>query len=186
MSHEIVKKIEINKDEKKVYITGCSNNVRPRTPRRWECTYYKELAQAEKWDEIELDILDAYISGNFQGTKNKYTRALQVLTKMPEYKKFDWRTNWDESRKNQETKKEEYQALLKLALRTRLPKEKYIIVKQLVSGVVYFRHRKNSYYCHWYREEARATKFNYREDAENTIKHFTDSKEWQVIELDKN
>lgn len=188
MSYHIVQKIEINKIEKRVYVTGSDNNVYPRTPRRWHCSYYDESAQAENWKSIELDILEAYISGNFQaGRQNKYTRALEILRKNPNFKKFYWREDWDNHEKNKVEKKEEYLALLENAFKTRLPKDKFAIVKEVVRDgiktLVYFKKRKNASFCHWYYEPKMATIFRYKEDAEVQKKYFHDSDNWQVISI---
>jgi hypothetical protein len=184
MSYHIVKKIELNKDEKKVYITGADNNVWPRTPNRWHCSYYDNLTEKEKWAEVELDILEAYDKGNFQaGTQNKYTKALAILRKMPEYKQFDWRNNWDEYEKNRETKKEEYQELLKRAFETKLPKDKFIVSKDYFGNRVFMKHRKNSGICRWVREREKASIFNWKEDAEFMKKCFIGSENWQVEKI---
>jgi hypothetical protein len=194
MSYHIVKRIEIDKQEHKVYITGSDNNVYPRTPHRWHCSYYDKLMQTEDWQAVELDILEAYISGNFKsGVKNKYSRAVMFLRRMPEFAKFDWRQDWDNYQKNKETKKEEYSALLKSALIAKLPKDKYIIAKEVnyeklltgeyVPKLAYLSKRANSHYAKWYYEKAKATKFSFKDDAENLKKYFTNSKSWQVIKL---
>lgn len=186
MSYHIVKKIEIDKKEHKVYITGSDNNVYPRTPHRWHCSYYDALMKTENWQAVELDILEGYISGNFQpGTKNKYSRAVILLRKMPEFKKFDWH-QVDDNDKNKEDNREEYNALLKLALAAKLPKDKYIIAKEfnyenLLTGeygskLVYM--KKTKHYAKWYYEKTKATKFNYKDDAENLKKYFARSERW--------
>ncbi len=48
MSYAIIKKIKLDKINKKVLITSTENNVYPRTPSEWECTYYSESAKKDK------------------------------------------------------------------------------------------------------------------------------------------
>ena len=177
MSYAIVQKIRIDKDNK-VFITSADNNVYPRTPQEWECTYFSNYPDRES---IELDILAAYESGEFQaGRQNKYTRSLNVLRHLPEYKRFDWRNNWEESQKNRKNKAE-FNSLLKKAFYTKLPKEKYAIIKDYLGKKVYFNRRRNSRTAYWYNEPSKATIFNYKEDAENTKKYFTGNENWEVV-----
>ncbi len=187
MSYEIVKKIEIDETNKKVYITGSSNNVWPRTPHRWECSYYQgqTFKDAKNWKEaIELDILGAYDSGNFQGTTNKYTKALNILLRMPEYKKFSWRDDWENYRLNKDTLHDEYISLLKKAFATKQPKTKFIITKTNDSGqTLYGNHRKKSRYMNWSADQQSATKFTYEDEAVNLKKGFSSSDNWQIVQL---
>lgn len=183
MSYHIVQKIEINKKDKKVYITGADNNVYPRTPSKWACTYYDVMMKNEDFGKVERDILDAYTKGNFQaGRKNKYTRALKVLRNMPEYLKFDWKNNWNEYAKNEKDFPQEYADLLTKALKTPLPKEKYFISKKDDYGVdVFMKFRKNSRYCNFYHDKNKATRFDYEKEAETIRKIFLNSENWAII-----
>ena len=178
MSYEIVKSIKIKDNE--VFITGASNNVYPRTPSEWESGSLSKILRERGRDELDMELLEAYESGNFQGGSNKYTRALKVLTHMPEYKNFDWRGNWKESHENRKTRKDELQELMRKALNTRLPKEKFIVTKMADGKKVFLSHREKASFCKWYYDIAKAKIFDYREDAEDTKKWFTNSNDWKV------
>ncbi len=124
--------------------------------------------------------MSAYDSGNFQGGNNKYTRALKVLRNLEEYNKFDWRNNWEEYQKNKQNLKEEYNNLLIKAFKTKLPKDKFIIKKDYFGKNVYMKFRKNSRVCNWSYEKEKATKFNYKQEAENVSKCFTNNENFKI------
>ena len=184
MSYHIVQKIEIVPEEKKVYITSSDNNVWPRTPYRWYCSYYDKMMLAGDIAAVDADILEAYDKGNFQaGRQNKYTRALVALRMMPEYHAFDWRGNWDEAHKNQEEKPEEYQKLLRYALLSKLPAASFVIRKPNGDGLVYMRYRRGGRFARWTMDAAKATKWRFIHEAENMIKNFTGSDNWTVTRV---
>jgi len=179
MSYAIIKSIKIA--DNWVLITSASNNVIPRTPHEWECPSLSLVLQKEGKSKVELEIMKDYESGNFQGGANKYTRALAVLRHLPEYQEFDWRgSTWNESQKNRTEREKEFEALLIQALNTRLPKTKYVIIKQADGQSAYFRHRKGASFCKWYYEQSKATVFKYLADAEKTKTYFTNSKDWEI------
>ena len=184
MSYYIVQSIQIDKEQNKVFITGADNNVYPRTPRKWHCSYYDATMAAKDYNSIDLDILEAYESGNFQaGGQNKYTRALEVLRHIPEYQKLDWRQkDWEAGQENRKDKTA-FRAVLEKALQTPLPKEKYVITKEANGQKAYFYHRRNAGFCKWYYEQAKAKVFRYINDAEATKKYFTDSVNWTIEKL---
>lgn len=184
MSYAIIKKIQIR--DNKVYVTCASNNVFPRTPREHESGFLNKILHEKGKEAVDISILDAYQSGNFQGGSNKYTRALKVLRHMPEYKEFDWRQdNYSTYTSNMETRKEEFNSILLKALKTQPPKEKYIVSKKHHEEDVFMKYRKNSSVCQWTRERERATVFPYKADAESIKKCFTYSDNWQVLTLTK-
>lgn len=78
MSHEIIKNISINHKTKEVWITSCSNNVYPHTPKKWHCTgltdYYKENGLAA----LEKEILYQFMAGNFQKGTSDYVKSIKV------------------------------------------------------------------------------------------------------------
>ena len=121
MSYSIIKKIEIT--DNKIYLTTASNNVRPLCFIKWECKPFTKILQEKGLDEVELEIFRQYEEGNFQRGNNKYTRRLGILLNMPEYMTFDWRL--DNTRNARET--EAFNILLRQALNSKLPKNKYII-----------------------------------------------------------
>lgn len=121
MSYHKVRLISIREDEGKVFITGCDNNVYPRTPRQWKCTSLSEILIEQGREAVDLEILKAYESGDFQGGANKYTKALEALWTLPEYQSFNWRGEpFDEIHERRKTP--EYMDLLKKALTIKLPK----------------------------------------------------------------
>jgi len=185
MSYEKIKNIKI--ENNKVMINGASNNVRPLSYSYWECTPLSKILQEQGKEELDIEILKAYESGEFQGGTNKYTRALKVLYYLfkEEYKRFNWRNNWEESRKvlNTEEGKEEFKELLKKALNTKLPKKKFIITKphyNSESGVVYGKVCPTCIKWNYLKEKA--TKFDFEEEAKNHIfEKYKD--EWKVEEI---
>jgi len=179
MSYMIIKSVKVEDD--KVFVKSASNNVFPKTYCQEECKSLSKILQEKGRQELDIEVMREYEQGNFQaGNKNRYTRALEVLRHMPEYKKFDWKCNWEESQKNKENEKE-YKALLVRALNTMLPKEKYLISKEVDGKMAYFYKRANARFCRWYYEKERAKLFNFREDAEEVKKWFTGSDSWEVV-----
>jgi hypothetical protein len=79
MSHDIVKTITI-KPNGEVWFTSCSNNVCPRTPKRWHCTYYTEMLAEHGKEYVELDILRNFYNGNMQGTGTLYGKVAAIYT----------------------------------------------------------------------------------------------------------
>lgn len=70
MSHEIVKSIAINDD--KVYLTSASNNVRPLTFSRWECTSFSQILAEKGREALYAKIGEEVWNGNLelrQGSK---------------------------------------------------------------------------------------------------------------------
>jgi len=179
MSYEIVKKIRID-DNNKVYITGASNNVYPRTPEEWHCSYYDNFPDRKS---IDIDILKAYESGSFQaGTKNKYTKALKILRHMQEYKLFDWKASGDDYERNKKNRKtDDFVKLLEKALQSKLPKDKFIISKDYFGKRVFGKYRKNGRSMRWTPYKEKATIFSYREDAEDLKTCFYSSENWEII-----
>lgn len=178
MSYHIVKKIKILPD--KVLITGHDNNVYPKTDEEWECTYLNQFLKDK--EKVEIEILRGYEEGNFGvGAQNKWTRALEILIHLPEYKKFDWRNNNEETDKARISA--EFDNLLKKVLKMKLPKNKFVITKNINNKKMYFYHRKGSNFCTWHQDIKDAKIFRWREDAENRIKWFSNSGEWQVEEI---
>ncbi len=183
MSYNIVKKIEIVGD--KVFVTSACNNVIPRTPRREESTYLSKILKEKGRQALDIDILKAYESGEFQGGQNKYTRALEVLRHMPTYQAFDWH-NGDYKIKSENRLREAgyLYALMEKAFTTRLPYDKYVITKTVSDGIkCYLYHRANSGFCKWYEDIKRAKVFRFLEDAKNYKKSFTNSDSWEVIAI---
>ncbi len=181
MSYEIIKKIQVR--DGKVFITCASNNVYPRTPHEDESYSLSKILKEEGQEALDIEILAAYESGNFQKGSNKYTRALEVLRHMDEYKEFDWRGDWSLSCGNRNNRKEEFKNLLKRALNAKTPKDKYVISKMYGQRKVYFNHRKNSRFANWYDDVKRASVFHFIEDAESTMKYFSGSKDWEIIKI---
>jgi len=181
MSYQIIKKVEIDKKEKAVYLTSHCNNVSPKTDSRWRCVYYDLMAKKEEWENIELDILSVFEKGSFQGSGTKYARANKILQNMPEFDKMNWRKSWDDYKKYDKTK--EYWDLLKKALNTKLPKTKYLIEKTYYNGdIIFAKYRKGSRYIGWTRDKKTATKFDYQNEADRVIEAFDLKKEARIVE----
>ncbi len=188
MSYDIIRGVRL--ENQKVFIKAASNNVYPHYFSEEECPSLSKILKERGQEALDLEMLKKYESGNFQpGTKNKYSRAVEVLRHMPEYQEFDWRSDnskWGtpENEAYQDKRKsKEFDALLLKALTTQLPKEKYIITKMADNGKAYFKYRKGSGICRWYYDKVKATIFRYKQDAEETKKWFTNSENWSVENL---
>jgi hypothetical protein len=189
MSHEIVKNITITKD--KVFINCASNNCRPLSYSNEEYPYFTNILNEKGKEAVEIEIFRNFEEGNLQSSlNNKYTRALKVLfnTFKEEYAKFNWR-NHNSKYGSKEREAEEnlrksidFKELLKKALNTKLPKDIFIITKKYSYNqeIVY---AKVCPTCvKWLYDENKATKFNFKEEAERHI--YKDFKGiWEVKQL---
>ncbi len=178
MSYNIVKEIKIEGD--KVMVTSASNNVRPHYYEKWECYLISEVLQKSGLEAAEVEILENYENGNFQGGSNKYTRALTVLRHFPEYEKFDWRNSNETTDENR--KSPEFEELLKKALVTYLPKDKYILTKPQEEGKKIYL-RKARRYATWTSDKTKAKIFRFKEQADNIKKWFHGSGSWEVEKI---
>tara|TARA_R100001530_G_scaffold112862_1_gene79832 strand:- start:4280 stop:4822 length:543 start_codon:yes stop_codon:yes gene_type:complete len=180
MSHEKVKSICIDEENNKVFINCASNNVRPLSYSREEYPFFSKILKEKGKEAVEIELLSCYDSGTLQDGKNKYTKALKVLYYVlkEEYNKFDWRNNWEEFKKNKDS--QEYKDLLKKCLNYKFPKSKFIITKITYDGDCY---GKRCLTCmKWFRDKDKATKFDFKEEAENNIfKEYKDV--WEVMEI---
>lgn len=175
MSYLIVKSIKVK--DGKVYLNGASNNVFPHYYEEWESKSLTKILTEQGKEALDVEILEQYDAGNFQRGGSKYVRALQVLRHFPEYRAFDWRTNWDESQKTRGTA--EYRALLLRALKTRLPKDRFIIAKQSDGRAIYL-YTTRGRFARWTGTMDKAKIFRYKEDAEGLKKCYNGGEHWNV------
>jgi hypothetical protein len=180
MSYNIIKTIKIV--DGKVLIKACSNNVYPHTYYEDVCGHSTKILTEQGPEALDLDLLAAYESGEFQRGSNKYTRALEILRHLPEYKSFDWRRPLSAEDNTDKRKSPEFQELLKKALSMKLPKEKFTIKKDYHGRTVYFKKitRRAAY---WTAEKSEAKLWNYREDCEDMKKNFTGSESWETEQI---
>ncbi len=182
MSYDIIKSIKIR--DNKVFINHAANNVCPHYYAEHEADTLTEILQKQGRDALELEIFKAYESGCFQRGSNKYVRALAVLRHMIEYRNFDWRLNGAEYEAAQTNRKDEvaFDALLRKALKTRLPKDRYIISKGYNGSTVYLR-RITTRCAKFCQERIGAKIFRYEIDARNLKHCFHNSENWNVEKL---
>lgn len=179
MSFEIVRTIKVDEKAGKVYIRSASNNVFPKDWDLWECKPLSDILQSKGREALDLEILRQYEEGNFQARRkgNRYTQALAILRNMPEYREFDWRNaDWEGTHKKRATR--EFDELLKKALMTPLPKEKYIIA--MFHGYRYFYLKITRARGHWVTEKKKATIFAFEREAENVKLGYVNSQRWEV------
>jgi hypothetical protein len=177
MSYEKIKSIKIKNG--KVIINCASNNVLPLYYRKEECSYFTKILQEKGLQAVEIEILKTYDSGSFQQGNNKYTKALKVLRYIfsDEYHKFDWRNNWEESKKNKDNK--EYDELLLKALNYKMSKQKYVITKE--------GHNKEWFgkfttkHMIWKKSVKEATKYDFEKEAEIVKSCFKFSNDWKIV-----
>jgi hypothetical protein len=175
MSYEKVKSICIDEKNLKVYINRASNNCRPLSYTREEYPYFSNILKNEGKEEVEIELLRGYESGNLQNGTNKYTNALQVLRYVfkDEYFKFNWRNfnakyGTPERQAEEDLRKsDEFKELLRKCLNYKLPKNKWIIYKESYNGRVY---GKRCPTCmKWLWDWKKATKFDFEEEAKDNI-----------------
>ena len=71
---------------------------------------------------------------------------------------------------------------MRKALKTPLPKQKFIISKIHYSGKKVYA-KKTQGTIRWYYEKTKATNFDFQKEAENIIKCFHNSEDWKVEAL---
>lgn len=176
MSYEIIKYIKIK--DNKVLINYASNNVYPRTFEEAESFSLSKILKQQGQKALDIEILKAYEGGNFQRGNNKYTRALHILRHLSEYKNFNWRLEGlkrGKISKNRESPA--FNALLKKALNSKLPKDKFIITKQYNGRKIYlYKVTKNR--VQWLHDKEKAKIFNYEGDADSLKSYFYNSENW--------
>jgi len=181
MSYEIIKHIKVTED--KVFLTYASNNVYPRIYDKVECQSMSKMLQEQGREVLDLYIFEAYEEGNFQRGCNKYTKALERLRHIPEYAEFDWRRGfgkeYEEVQKLRKTIR--FKEILRQALNSKFPKQKYIVTKQYSGQTVYLTKRlRGRIKWGWERKDAKC--FNYKADAENLKKDFYGGDNFNVEE----
>jgi hypothetical protein len=182
MSYDIVKSIKIK--EGQVLINAAESNVRPHYYTEESCSSLTKILAEQGKDALELEIFKQFESGTFKGQVQKYQRALQVLRNTPEYETFNWRngqgTEYDEINKRRDTKA--FDDLLKKALKTPLPKDKFIVTKLVYDGNVFLL-KVTRRYAKWTREQAEAKVFRFKQEAENIKTYFTNAENWVVKDI---
>ena len=176
MSYDIIKSIKFR--DGKVMVKSSSNNVYPHTFNEYESKSLSTILQEQGKDAVEIVILKEYENGNFQRGGSKYLRALSVLRHFPEYEKFDWRNN-DDDELDDRRKSDEFNALLLRALKTRLPKDKFILIKEYG---LYLR-KTTKRYAKWTSDKTKAKIFRFAVDAEGLKRCFTNSESWIVEKI---
>ena len=179
MSYEKVRTIKIK--DNKVFIKCASNNCRPLTYDENEYPYFTKILLEKGKDAVEIALLKSYEEGNLQEGINKYSRALKVLRHFEEYKQYDWRLdNTEEKRKS-----EEFNKLLLRALKTKLPKDKFILSKPYYnngSEKAYLR-KITKLHAFWIGEKERAKTFCFKDDCERAKRYISNSENWIVEKL---
>lgn len=187
MSYNIIRSIKLDDEKREVIITSASNNVTPRYYTTEPAPYFARIWAEKGREAVEIELVKAFESGNFQGGTSKYKQASDRLKRTSAYREFDWRLNgaeYEQTKANRAERIAEFDALIIKALQTKQPTEKYVITKKAWNGeLVYFYHRANAHFCRWFNNVEKAKVFNYRVDAENVKKWFTDSEQWQVIQI---
>ena len=184
MSYEIIKGIKIDEKKGEVWLDCACNNVYPRTFSKWLCKSLSTILKEQGREQVEFEILKDYENGNIQRGNNKFTRALKVLKHFPEYKEFDWRigSGVEYQIREQKRKGEEFKALLLRALKTQLPRDKFVIAKQYGGRVAYIR-KITKAHAFWGYEKAKAKVFRYLDEIEQVKRGFTNSGNWTAEQV---
>lgn len=183
MSYEIVRSIKVR--DGKVYLKSSANNVSPRTFREWECTSLSAYLANHGQDALEAEILEQFESGVFQGPIARYNNALAILRKMPEYAQYNWHNGWGkESEQITENRKSPaFRELVKKALNSKLPKNKFIISKPYYEYKPVYLWKITRKAAKWTHDKEKAKVFRYEEDAKAMPKYFTNSDSWTVEQI---
>jgi len=176
MSYEIIKSIKFK--DGKVLIRSSSNNVTPKYFEEFESESLSKILQEQGTDAAELEIFKQFENGCFQRGVKKYLNALSVLHHFPEYQNFNWRNN-DDGETDERRKSAEFDALLLRALKTRLPKDKFVLKKE---NGVYLR-KITKRYAKWDLDKAKAKIFRFADEAEGLKRWFTNSESWMVEKI---
>lgn len=192
MSYNIIRSICIDEEKQKVFITSASNNIIPHHFNRNEAPYFDKFLKEGGREAVEIEILHAYETGDFQGGSNKYIKALSVLRNVfaEEYFKFNWQSNWEESKKNLSTEegKKEFKELLRKALNYKLPKEKFVISKEYSNDGLLVYAKICPTCVKWIYERNKATKFDFEIQAQKFVDNFNEGRfkdVWKVVELNQ-
>lgn len=171
MSYEIVKSIVVK--DGKVIVRADSNNVYPKDFSPKVSESLTQLLKEKGQEEFDLIILKEFESGNFQSTaNNKYTKALKNLYYVfhEEYKKFNWRNSYvygseEDKQARALRESDEFKALLKKALNTPLPKQKFIVIKKQNEQIYYVRQTTSRHIFYTY-EKSQAKEFDFKQQAD--------------------
>jgi hypothetical protein len=157
--------------------------VTPKHYDEWECSSLSRILQEQGQDALDLTIMKEYESGMFQRGSNKYVRALEVLRRMPEYVKFNWRTISYDDEYHKIRSSEEFHNVLLLALKTPPPRARFVIVMDNMLGPNYLMQRKRCVV--WTHNMKRAVVFRYRQDAEDYMTLFSNAvtKGWYIEQI---
>lgn len=183
MSYSIIKSIVVK--DGKVILRASSNNVSPKDYDPWECPSLTKILAEEGQEAFDLEVFREYESGMFQGGNNKWTRALMVLRKMPEYKEFVWYGEpYEEISKRRKTP--EFIELLKKALLAPLSKTRFICIG---TGGYFVRKLHRSHYrttVYWTSARERAKIFRMKEEIDDLKSCFTGGESWTAEPVARN
>jgi hypothetical protein len=178
MSYDIIKRIKVT--DGKVIVASAANNVRPHYYTEYKCDSLTKILSEQGKDALELEIFRHFENGTFQGRIQKYQRALQVLRNDPKYPSFNWRVGgkaYAQVSKNRDTVA--FDELLKKALKTQLPKDKFIITKGYCGDCVFLL-KLTKRGCKWTKEKIKAKIFVYEAEASRVKGLFIGSDRWAV------
>lgn len=170
MSYEIIKHIKIK--DGKVFIKCASSNVYPKIYDECESQSLTKILAEQGEQALNIEILKEYENGNFQsrGINNKFTRALKILYNIlaDEYEAFNWRTE-KENEKREARESQAYKDLLQKALNTKLPKEKFIVMKKDGTRFIYAR-KTTSRHLFYTANINEAKVFDFKQEADRVLK----------------
>jgi hypothetical protein len=182
MSYEKVKSVTIDLKNKKINVVSACNNVRPLSFEKWELTRLQELLKEptkENIKKIEIEILKLYESGEFHqyGTDNKFSKADKYLNFVlkEEYNKYSWKNHFsykspEYEQREENRKSTEFEELLYKAYidSQKIKTADYILTKNYFGTKIYGKSVPTG--IKWNRNIKNATKFYFKEEAENLIK----------------
>jgi len=189
MSYNIIKSIRLDEKTKQVYINSAPNNVRPRYYTNEPAPYFARIWEEKGREAVEIALVKAFESGDFQGGSSKYKEAATRLRRMKAYADFNWRSGGlgDEYKSISNNRREraaEFDALVLKALQEKKPTTKFVLKRNVCGyGEMYFNARSNARRSKWYKDQQKAKMFAHREEAEEEKSRWIGGNEWEVLQV---
>ena len=79
MSHEIIKSIKLDRNNKTVILTSASSSLSPRYYETYEVPKFSDLWKEKGLKAVETKLIYHYWSGDLKGGTNKYKKIAQTI-----------------------------------------------------------------------------------------------------------
>lgn len=78
MSSFIVTSINVDTKQGKVFLSGYSSNVSPKTPSRFESSYLSDMLRDHGAGAVDSYLLEQYAGGMMRGGNNEYANTIKI------------------------------------------------------------------------------------------------------------